>query len=49
MHDGPFAETKEAVLGYFVIACDTKADAIEIAKRLMGGVDAAEVRPVWDA
>jgi hypothetical protein len=49
MHDGPFAETKEVVLGYFVIACETRADAIEIAKRLMGGSDAAEVRPIWEA
>jgi hypothetical protein len=48
-HDGPFAETKEAVLGYFVVACDTRADAVEVAKRLMGGSDAAEVRPIWDA
>ncbi|MGH3055062.1 MAG: YciI family protein [Gaiellaceae bacterium] len=26
--DGPFAETKEFVAGYFVIACDSKAEAI---------------------
>jgi hypothetical protein len=47
--DGPFAETKEVVLGYFVVACDTKAEAVDLGRRLMGGNDAAEVRPVWDA
>lgn len=46
--DSPFAETKEVILGYFVIACDTKPEAVELARRLMGGSDAAEVRPIWD-
>jgi hypothetical protein len=45
--DGPFAETKEFVAGYFVIACDSKDEAIEWAKPLMSGSTACEVRPVW--
>src|SRR5262249_22158528 len=45
--DGPFAETKEFVAGYFVIACDAKAEAIAWAQRLMFGSDACELRPVW--
>jgi hypothetical protein len=45
--DGPFAETKEFVAGYFVIACDTRDEAIEWAQQLMAGSDACEVRPVW--
>jgi hypothetical protein len=45
--DGPFAETKEFVAGYFVIACDTKEEAIAWAQRLMRGSEACEVRPVW--
>ena len=45
--DGPFAETKEFVAGYFVIACDSKDEAIEWAKQLMFGNEACEVRPVW--
>jgi hypothetical protein len=45
--DGPFAETKEFVAGYFVIACESKDEAIEWAKPLMLGSDACEVRPVW--
>ncbi len=46
--DGPFAETKEFVAGYFVIACDSKDEALRWARRLMFGSDACEVRPVWE-
>jgi hypothetical protein len=45
--DGPFAESKEFVAGYFVIASDSKDEAIEWAKKLMLGSDTCEVRPVW--
>lgn len=44
--DGPYAETKEVLVGYFVLACDDRAEAVEWAKQLMLGVDACEVRPV---
>jgi hypothetical protein len=46
--DGPFAESKEFVAGFFVIACESKDEAVEWAKRLMYGSDACEVRPVWE-
>jgi len=46
--DGPFAETKEFVAGYFVIACDSKDEAIGWAEQLMFASDACEVRPVWE-
>jgi hypothetical protein len=46
--DGPFAETKEALGGYFVFEADDLDAAIELASRVpaarMGG--AVEVRPV---
>jgi hypothetical protein len=46
--DGPYAETKEQILGFYVIDCDTEDEAIEIARELghanPGG--AYEVRPV---
>ncbi len=45
--DGPFAETKEFVAGYFVIACDSSEEAVEWARQLMGANDACEVRPLW--
>jgi hypothetical protein len=45
--DGPFAETKEALLGFFLIDCENLEEAIEYAKDLAtdsGGT--MEVRPV---
>lgn len=46
--DGPYAETKEQILGFYVIDCDTEQEAIDIAKELgaanPGG--AFEVRPL---
>ncbi len=45
--DGPFAETREFVGGYFVIACDTKDEALKWADQLSSANEACEVRPVW--
>ena len=46
--DGPFAETKEHLGGYFLLECDSLDDAIELASKIPaarhGG--AVEVRPV---
>src|SRR5258706_6709341 len=47
--DGPFAETKEQLLGFFIVECDSLEQAIESAKDLArasrsGG--AFEVRPL---
>lgn len=44
--DGPFAETKEQLLGFYVIECDTIDQAIEAAKQLPVDVASMEVRPV---
>ena len=46
--DGPFAETKEVLGGYYLIECDTRDEALEWAKKVPlreGGF--VEVRPVW--
>jgi len=46
--DGPFAETKEVLGGYYIIEARDLDHALEIAKlcpALFGGV---EVRPVFD-
>ncbi|MGH7949782.1 MAG: YciI family protein [Candidatus Binataceae bacterium] len=45
--DGPFAETREYVGGFFVIACDTKDESLNWADQLSLGDTACEVRPVW--
>ena len=46
--DGPYAETKEQLLGFYVIDCDSLDEALEIARELAaanpGG--AYEMRPV---
>jgi hypothetical protein len=48
VHDGPFAETKEAIAGYLLFEADDMAAAIELASRIpvarLGG--AIEVREV---
>jgi hypothetical protein len=47
--DGPFAETKEQLGGFYLIECDTEDDALEAAAHIpaaRGGV--IEVRPVMD-
>jgi hypothetical protein len=46
--DGPFAETKEALGGFYLIECDTKEEAVEWAKKIPlvdGGF--IDVRPIW--
>ena len=46
--DGPFAETKETVGGFYLIDCDSKQEAIEWAKKVpMREGNFVEVRPIW--
>ncbi|MBC6980895.1 YciI family protein [Caulobacter sp. 17J80-11] len=47
--DGPFAETKEQLLGFYVVDCDSLEAAIEVAQdlgRASGSAGAHEVRPL---
>ena len=45
--DGPFAETKEALGGYYIIECDDLDTALEAAARCPGAlVGSMEVRPL---
>jgi hypothetical protein len=47
--DGPFAETKEQILGFFVVDCGSMDEAVEAAQELgraHGGDGAFEVRPL---
>ena len=47
--DGPFAETKEQLLGFYVVDCPSLEDAIDTAKELArasGSAGAYELRPV---
>lgn len=43
--DGPFAETKEQLLGFYLIECDTMDEAIEATKMLPQNTATYEIRP----
>lgn len=46
--DGPFAETKEQLGGFFLIEAKDRAEAIQIASRIPSAKwGSIEVRPVW--
>ena len=48
--DGPFAESKESLVGYWIVDVEGEARAIEIASRIVAYVKAPiEVRRVMDA
>ena len=46
--DGPFAESKEQVAGYWVFECDSIEDAVEWAGRAPVKGATIEVRPIVD-
>ncbi len=46
--DGPFAETKEVMGGYYVIEAVSIDEAVEWAKRIPGVFVSTEVRPIWE-
>lgn len=51
LHDGPFAETKECIIGWYLVECKDLEDAIEWASKIPlveRGFGAIEVRPVID-
>jgi hypothetical protein len=46
--DGPFAETKEGLGGFYLIECDSKQEALEWARKIPLREDGyIDVRPVW--
>jgi hypothetical protein len=46
--DGPFAEAKEVVAGYWLIDVSSKAEAIEWVKRVPFDDGRIEVRPLYE-
>lgn len=44
--DGPFAETKEQLIGFYLIEADTRDAAVTAARALPIGSGAVEIRPV---
>jgi hypothetical protein len=46
--DGPFAETKEQLGGFYVLDCKDLDDALELAAKIPSAkYGCVEVRPVW--
>ena len=47
--DGPFAETKEQLAGYYILDCENLAEAVEWAQKIptacLGGEGSIEIRP----
>lgn len=47
--DGPFAETKEQIGGFYLADCKDLDEAIEVASKIPGARRGTiEVRPVWE-
>jgi hypothetical protein len=50
LSDGPFAETKEQLAGYYLLECESLDDAIAIARQIPtacgGGDGCVEIRPI---
>jgi hypothetical protein len=44
--DGPFAETKEQLLGFYLVDCESLEAAIEVARSLPSVRTIFEIRPV---
>ena len=46
--DGPFAETKEQLAGYYLLDCKDLDEAIEYAAKIPGALSGSiEIRPIW--
>ncbi len=47
--DGPFAETKEQMAGFYLVECQDLDEAIEVASKLPAAKHGTvEVRPIWE-
>jgi hypothetical protein len=47
--DGPFAETKEQIGGFYVVDCKDLDEAIEVASKIPNARNGTiEVRPIWE-
>lgn len=45
--DGPFAETKEQLLGFYIVECASLDEAIDTARQMgRGESGASEIRPL---
>jgi hypothetical protein len=48
LHDGPYAETREQLAGYYLVEAPDLDAAIAWGRKIPGGPNyAVEVRPIW--
>ena len=48
--DGPFAETKEQIAGFYIVECADLDEAIAVASQIPAARSGTiEVRPVWES
>jgi hypothetical protein len=50
LSDGPFAETKEQLGGFYIVETDDLDEAVELASKMPHLADggSVEVRPIWE-
>jgi hypothetical protein len=49
MSDGPFAETKEQLGGFYLLDCNDLDEALAYAAKIPGALHGSiEVRPIWE-
>jgi hypothetical protein len=47
--DGPYAETKEQLAGFYILECKDLDEAVELAAKIPAATHGSvEVRPIWD-
>lgn len=46
--DGPYAETKEQLGGFYILSCNDADEAIEMARKLPVFTGSVEVRPIME-
>ncbi|HLX87328.1 MAG TPA: YciI family protein [Acidimicrobiales bacterium] len=47
--DGPFAETKEQIAGFYLVDCKDLDEAIEVAAKIPAAEwGSVEIRPIWE-
>ena len=47
--DGPFAETKEQLGGFYILECENLDEAVELAAKIPAARHGSvEVRPIWE-
>ncbi len=51
LSDGPFAETKEQLGGFYIVEASNLDEAVELASKMPHLEDggAVEIRPIWEA